>query len=263
MTWSTGIAESTLKTRVALVTGAAGGIGRGIAAHLAALGATVVLADRDRRGVDEAAAESGSTAVALDVTDSAACAAVVESIVAEHGQLDLLVHAAGILAAPPPDRPDDPIVPLLEQDDTGWARMLEVNLTGGFNVLRAAGRAMVAAGGGGAMVVLTSGGAVRPLPGRGAYCVAKAGLAMLVKSLADELAPAGVRVNAVAPGIIETPMTAPMLANPERAPLLALPPLGRFGRPEDVADVVAFLLGQGSAYVTGKTLYVDGGVFSG
>jgi NAD(P)-dependent dehydrogenase (short-subunit alcohol dehydrogenase family) len=260
---STNVAGGTwFEGQTALVTGAAGGIGRAVARLLAERGAAVVLADRDECGAAEAAAGLPTCVpLRLDVTDTAECDDSVAAVVAKHGRLDLLVHAAGVLAAPPGGG-DDPFVPLLEQDDTGWARVMEVNLTGGFKIMRAAGRAMAAAGSG-AVVVVTSGGAVRPLPGRGPYCASKAGLAMLVKSFADELAPAGVRVNAVAPGIIETPMTADMLADPVRSAALALPPLGRFGYPEDVAEAIAFLLGRGAAFITGKTVFVDGGSFSG
>ncbi|MFJ8111679.1 SDR family NAD(P)-dependent oxidoreductase [Streptomyces sp. NPDC096132] len=254
-----------LDEKTAIVVGAAGGIGRNIAALLAERGATVVFADRDEAGARAAAAESGgrATGAGLDATDSAQCDALVAKTAAEHGGLDLLVYAAGIMTARPAGPDGEVFVPLLDQDDDGWRHVLDVNLTGGFYTLRAGARAMVEAGRGGSIVALTSGGAVRPLVGRGPYCVSKAGLAMLVKSLADEVASAGVRVNAVAPGITETPMTAELLNDPVRSAALPLPPLGRHGKPDDIASAVAFLLGPESAFISGKTLYVDGGVFNG
>jgi 3-oxoacyl-[acyl-carrier protein] reductase len=254
-----------LEGSVALVTGAASGIGRQSALTLADEGVAVLAGDLNNTGLtglaDEITGRGGRIAtVELDVTDPGACRAAAKLAVARFGALDVVVHAAGILAAPAQSGTSR-LVPLMDEDASGWNRMLSVNLTGGFNVLQAAFATMLQQRRGGAAVVITSGGSVRPLPGRGAYCVSKAGLGMLVKMFAEELAHASIRINAIAPGVVETPMTADLVAAGSAA--LSVAPLGRHGQPSDIAAEVRFLLSDESSFITGKTLYIDGGVFSG
>jgi NAD(P)-dependent dehydrogenase (short-subunit alcohol dehydrogenase family) len=255
-----------LQRSVALVTGAASGIGRQCALTLAGEGAAVLAADLNATGLDSLADEITSrggrvVVFQLDITDPGACREAAQLAVTRLGALDSVVHAAGILATSTSAAGGaTPMVPLIDADTDGWNRMLSVNLTGGFNVLQASFAVMLQQQRSGAAVVITSGGSVRPLPGRGAYCVSKAGLAMLVKMFADELAPS-IRVNAVAPGVVETPMTAELIASGSAA--LSAAPLGRHGKPDDIAAAVRFLLSDESSFITGKTLYVDGGVFSG
>jgi 3-oxoacyl-[acyl-carrier protein] reductase len=256
-----------LQRSVALVTGAASGIGRQCALTLAGEGAAVLAADLNATGLDSLAGEitsrGGQVVIfQLDITDPGACREAAELAMTRLGALDSVVHAAGILATTTSaDGGANPMVPLMDADTDGWNRMLSVNLTGGFNVLQASFAVMLQQQRSGAAVVITSGGSVRPLPGRGAYCVSKAGLAMLVKMFADELAPSSIRVNAIAPGVVETPMTAELIASGSAA--LSAAPLGRHGKPDDIAGAVRFLLSDESSFITGKTLYVDGGVFSG
>lgn len=252
---------------VVLVTGAASGIGRQCALTLAEDGARVLAADLNATGLsalaEDIGAKGGDIATAvLDITDRDACRDATQLAVSRWNRIDSVVHAAGVMAVPSAgaDR-DGPLVPLVEQDPDGWDRALAVNLTGGFNVLQAVFGVMLELGRPGSAVVITSGGSVRPLVGRGAYCVAKAGLAMLVKMFAEELAASSIRVNAVAPGVVETPMTADLIAAGGTA--LSAAPLGRYGTPHDIASAVRFLLSADASFITGKTLYVDGGVFSG
>jgi NAD(P)-dependent dehydrogenase (short-subunit alcohol dehydrogenase family) len=254
-----------LEGSVALVTGAASGIGRECALTLAEEGVAVLAADMNATGLgalaDEIAHRGGRVVtVELDVTDPVGCREATALAVSRLGALDAVVHAAGILATPT-GVGAKPLVPLMDEDTDGWNRMLAVNLTGGFNVLQASFAVMLEQQRAGTAVVITSGGSVRPLPGRGAYCVSKAGLGMLVKMFAEELAPSAIRINAVAPGVVETPMTAELVASGSAA--LSAAPLGRHGQPSDIATAVRFLLSNESSFITGKTLYVDGGVFSG
>lgn len=221
---------------VALVTGGAGGIGAGCAAALAAAGATVVRADRldaDRH---------------LDVTDEASCRAAVADVVDRHGRLDVLVNAAGIVRRGPAATLDDP----------DWDDVLAVNLTGTFRMCRAAFPALRAAGG--AVVNVGSTNGQVAAPDTVAYCVSKAGVHHLTRVLALEWAADGVRVNAVAPTMVATAMTADRRADPVAlAAKLATIPLGRMATVEDVAAAVVYLASPAAAMVTGHVLLVDGG----
>jgi 3-oxoacyl-[acyl-carrier protein] reductase len=222
---------------VAVITGSASGIGAACSDRLEADGWTVVGAD--------IAAQAPT-----DVTSEASCARLAERIAAEHGRVDAIVLAAGIVL--------DASAPLLDAPLEGWHRVLDVNLTGLLLPVRALAPLMAD---GGSIVVITSGEFQHPTPGNGAYCVAKAGGWMLTKMLAVELADRGIRVNAVAPGFIETPMTAPFLSVRNRRELLAAKtPLGRIGTPADVAGAVAYLVGPDATFVTGTSLWVDGGI---
>src|SRR5579875_3153406 len=226
--------------RVALVTGGASGIGAATARALAQEGARVVVVDIDReRGAAVAAACGGELAVA-DVADAAALAATVARAAAAHGRLDVLVSNA--LAA--------------------WERTLAVTLTPAFTALRAALPHLPR---GGAVVHVASVSGLAGDRGLAAYNAAKAGLVNFTRAAALEVAAAGVRVNAVCPGLVDTPALARALERaPERAAALgAAVPLGRLGQPEEIAHAILFLASDEASYVTGTTLVVDGGLTAG
>jgi 3-oxoacyl-[acyl-carrier protein] reductase len=242
--------------KVALVTGASRGIGRAVAVTLARGGASVAL---NYAGNEAAAAEAlklvqeaGAPRAQLfkfDVADPAACAAAVEEIVGAWGGLHVLVNNAGIAL--------DQLVMRIKDED--WSRQLQVNLTGAFNLTRAVARPMMKQRGG-AIVNVTSVVAEMGNPGQAAYAATKAGLIGLTKSVARELASRGVRVNAVAPGYVDTDMTN-ALPEAARTKLQELIPLARIGSAQEMADAVAFLASDRASYVTGEVLRVNGGMY--
>jgi 3-oxoacyl-[acyl-carrier protein] reductase len=242
--------------KTALVTGASRGIGRAVAVALARGGASVAL---NYAGNDAAAAEAlalvrqaGAPRAELfkfDVADPAACTAAVEQVVAAFGGLHVLVNNAGIAI--------DQLVMRLKDED--WNRQLQVNLTGAFNLIRAATRPMMKQRAG-AIVNLTSVVGEMGNAGQAAYAATKAGLEGLTKSVARELASRNVRVNAVAPGFIDTDMTA-ALPEAAKTKMKDMIPLARLGSAEDVANAVAFLASDLASYVTGETLRVNGGMY--
>jgi len=240
--------------RVALVTGASRGIGRACAVALAKQGAYVVAGYARSASLAEEtlslvrAAGSDGEAAGFDVGDAKACGEAVEAIVARHGRLDVLVNDAAITA--------DALLVRLKDED--WHRLLNVNLTGPMALCRAAAKHMMRARAG-AIVNIASVVGEAGNPGQSAYAASKGGLIAFGKSLAKELAPRNVRVNAVSPGYIATDMTAG-LAEAVRAKLLEQVPLGRMGTPEEVAAAVAFLVSDAAAYITGETIRVNGGL---
>lgn len=236
-----------LDRRHAVVTGGGGAIGRAIAARLAAAGAAVLLADRDGEAAERAAsAIPGAAALALDVTDEEACAALPAEAARRIGGFDALVHAAGIGI----ERA------FVDTTRTEWERMLAVNLTGAFLVCREAARAMTA---GGAIVTVASTAGERGSARRAAYAAAKAGLISLTQTMAVELAPRGIRANAISPGPIDTELTRRMHTAETRAGFARRTPLARYGRPEEIAGAALYLLSDEASYVTGHILHVDGG----
>ncbi|GAA0449713.1 SDR family NAD(P)-dependent oxidoreductase [Streptomyces sp. NPDC046215] len=240
-----------------LVTGAGRGIGEATARRLASEGARVLVTDLDGERAEGTAAglrASGLTAeaAACDVGDRAAVEAAVATAVARFGRLDVLVNNA--LSC----HPDAPLIE--DQPDDTWLRDLDVTLTGAFRCVRAAMPHLAAAGGRGAIVNIGSVNGEQDF-GNHAYSAAKAGLASLTRTLAGHCAPRGVRVNLVAPGTVDTPNWAGRPEVLERA--APLYPLGRVGRPEDVAAAVAFLASADASWITGVTLPVDGGILSG
>jgi 3-oxoacyl-[acyl-carrier protein] reductase len=244
------------KGKTALVTGASRGIGRAIAVALARGGASVAL---NYAGNEAAAAEALALVQAagapkarlyrFDVADPAACNAAVEAVIADLGGLDVLVNNAGIAV--------DQLVMRLKDED--WNRQLQVNLTGNFNLIRAVTRPMMKARRG-AIVNLTSVVGEMGNAGQAAYAAAKAGQIGLTKSVARELASRNIRVNAVAPGYIDTDMTAG-LPEAARTRMTEMIPLARLGTAEDVANAVAFLASDEASYVTGEVLRVNGGMY--
>jgi NAD(P)-dependent dehydrogenase (short-subunit alcohol dehydrogenase family) len=243
-------------TRVAIVTGAGSGIGRAVAIALGARGDVVVCADIDEASAAETSSAAGASASAsrLDVTDAAACDELIAEVVAEHGSVDVLVTCAGIEVGAPAD----------SFDDDAWRRVIDVNLTGTFWCARAAGRAMIAGGGGGRIVLIGSINSRVALAHQAAYCASKGGVAMLGAALAVDWAKHAITVNTVGPGVVDTPMSAASLSNPERrAMLMGKTPLGHPAAPSEIASVVAFLASDGASYVTGAYVPVDGGWLAG
>ena len=244
-----------LTGQVALVTGGSRGIGRAIALRLAAAGATAVVNFRENSAAAEetvgliAAAGGRSSTSRFDVGDAEAVRVGVQNIVDEHGRLDLLVNNAGVSV--------DALLLRLKEED--WERVLRTNLTGVFHCTKAAVRAMVRARYG-RIVNLTSVVAEMGNAGQAAYAAAKAGVIGLTKSLAREVAARGITVNAVAPGLVETDMTAG-LDDRQRSCYTNVIPAGRIATPEDVAAAVAFLASPEAGYITGQVLHVNGGLY--
>jgi len=240
---------------IALVTGAAGGIGRCISARLAAAGASLALVDIDRDGAEALLADLGAKGVAIAADLSApgdVRAAVTEA--EEHlGPLDILVNNAGISGVGPPKPSVD--TPLEE-----WEKTLAINVTAPFLFCQAVLPGMVERGRG-AIVNVASMAGILCLPGRVSYAASKAALISLTKTLALEHARSGVRINAICPSWADTPFIAARLAQPElRAQVEASIPIGRVATADEIADVVQFLLSSASRYMTGSAVVVDGGM---
>ena len=246
-----------LAGRRVLVTGAASGIGRAVAELFRAEGAAVALLDRNAALLEEVTAGFGDgpavVALPCDVTDEAAVGRAVAAAADGMGGVDGIVGAAGV----------DLMRAFDEMTPADWRRVIDVNLTGAFLVCHAAVGHLKAAGRG-TVVQISSGAALRPLAARTAYCTAKAGLVMFAKTLAVDLAPFGVRVNAICPGIVDTPMFRQSYeseADPEAAleSILDRYLIRRAGQPGDIANAALFLSSEESAHVTGSALAADGG----
>ncbi|MBV9440272.1 MAG: 3-oxoacyl-ACP reductase FabG [Candidatus Eremiobacteraeota bacterium] len=240
--------------KVAVVTGASRGIGRAVAVDLARNGADVALFGRDEGALAqtqaacrEARADSRATLHAVDVSDEPSVHAAIGAVLAEHGRIDVAVANAG--------QSQDGLILRFKRADL--ERLLDVNLKSAFYLSAAVAKPMVKQRGG-AIVFVSSIVGLAGNPGQSAYAASKAGLLGLAKSLAKELGSRGIRVNAVAPGLIETAMTSTMPETARKHYLEAIA-LGRAGAPEDVAPVVTFLASDAARYVTGQTVVVDGG----
>ncbi|MBM3841601.1 MAG: SDR family oxidoreductase [Verrucomicrobia bacterium] len=242
--------------KVAIVTGAGSGIGQTVSHRLASEGWSVAAADLNAEAAALTAKQisnaGGSVhAVAVDIASAESCATMVSASVARFGRVDALVNCAGI------SKPGDS----LTYSKADWEQMIAVQLNGTFFTAQAVGRQLVQQGGGGALVFISSTNAEAAFPRRAAYCAAKAGVAMLTKVLAVEWAAHGIRVNAVGPAYVETEMTLRNIAagNVSREAIERRIPLGRLARPGDVADAISFLLSDRASFITGHSLYVDGG----
>ncbi len=250
---------SLLAGKLALVTGGASGIGAATAHLLAGHGAAVAVLDRDPAGLERvvSAIRKGgghATAHRADLADIESIPAVVAEVLRVHGRIDILVNAAGISG----DEGE-----ILTQSEANWDRVLAINLKAPFRLIQEVGRHMVARGGGGRIVNVTSSSAHRARRVMAPYGAAKAGLAQLTRTAAADLGGHDINVNAVAPGVTLTPMTAMIGDEAAFAKLIAEGPLanllGRASQPEDVADAVVYLCLPGSRQITGQTLHTSAG----
>lgn len=237
-----------LTGQIALVTGATRGLGAAIAAALKAQGATVIGTATSEQGAEKIGSQ-GLIGVVLNVTDGAACQTLIDNIVQEHGALHILVNNAGITR--------DTLAMRLKDED--WDAVLDTNLKAVFRLARAAIKPMMKQRQG-RIINITSVVGASGNPGQANYAAAKAGVAGMSRALARELGSRGITVNCVAPGFIDTDMTA-QLPEAQQQALLSQIPLGRLGKPDDVAQAVAFLASPQADYITGQELHVNGGMF--
>ncbi len=248
------VSTKELEGRVALVTGASRGIGRAVAQRLARMGATVLVnyngsLDRAMEVVQEIQEAGGrGEAICCDVSDYGACGRMAEEIIKKYAHVDILVNNAGVTR-------DNLILRMSEEE---YDKVLDTNLQGAFNTIRHLSRYFLKQRGGN-IINISSVSGVTGNAGQANYSASKAGLIGLTKSVARELAGKGVRVNAVAPGFIETEMTQALPEKAREAAVASIP-AGRMGTVEDVARLVAFLAGKGADYITGQVICVDGGM---
>jgi len=239
-----------LTGKVAAVIGGASGIGEAVTAGAVKMGATVVCLDIKADAAADSAARAGAAeGAALDIRDDAAVDQALEGIAAKHGKLDIVICTPSINVRKK----------LLDYQDGELQKVLDVNIIGNFNVLRAAGRIMVKQRRG--SIVLFS--SIRSLvvePGQAVYSATKAGILQLARGAASEFGPFGVRVNCVGPGVIETPLTAPIKANQAWYDAYAAKnAFGRWAQPEEMVGPTLFLASDAASYVTGTIIYADGG----
>jgi dihydroanticapsin dehydrogenase len=244
---------------VALITGGAGAIGRATAARCAEAGARVVIGDLDGDRVERAVADlraigTNVTGVRVDVSDEASVRAMVDGVVAGHGRIDVLFTSAGVLVSGS----------VLDTTLADWQRTLAVNVTGTFLCAKYVVPVMIG-GGGGSIVLMSSTAGLVAEPDIAAYCASKGAVLMLGRQMAVDFARQGVRVNVICPGWIDTPFNDPAIersgGQSELAPFIdAMVPLGRQGRPDEVADVVVFLASNASRLMTGSVVVADGGL---
>ncbi|MHB1469298.1 MAG: SDR family oxidoreductase [Solirubrobacteraceae bacterium] len=243
-----------LRGKAGLVTGGASGIGRAAVQLLVTAGASVAVADVDEKGGNAtvAACESGGEAyfVGADITDPSSVSNLVETVVDRFGQLDFAFNNAAITSAG---------VPLAEVEDELWQRVIEVDLTGTFYCMRAEIKAMLATGGGSIVNAASALGLVANA-GQPVYVAAKHGVVGLTKAAAMDYSAQGIRVNAICPGVIETNMLEDLSReDPSLGEQLeSLHPIGRLGRPEEIADTLLWLVSDASSFVTGQAIAVDG-----
>jgi NAD(P)-dependent dehydrogenase (short-subunit alcohol dehydrogenase family) len=245
-----------LEGKTAIVVGAANGIGRATALAFATAGARVTCADIEAPGAKATAAEIENVGgqalpVHLDVTDGAGCRAAVAATVERFGGLDVLFYGAA---------DNDKTATVLEMDEAAWDRVIRINLTGAFLMVKAAIPAMIARGGGSVILVASQLGRVGS-PGRPAYCATKGALIQLAKVLAADHAAQGIRANTLSPGAIETRRMLQRWKTMDEARKVMAPKhlLGRLGQPEEIASAAVYLASDASAFMTGSDLLIDGG----
>ncbi|PBC35669.1 3-oxoacyl-ACP reductase [Rhodococcus sp. ACS1] len=249
---------SALEGRTALVTGAAQGLGLAIASKLHSLGARVALVDINEAALKEAISHLDASpeqveAFCVDLQDSTQTIALPAAVAERLGDVSILVNNAGIRS----------ISPIMEHSLSSWKSTLDVNLTAPFNLIKATVPQMLAQGGG-RIVNITSVAAELGFKNRSSYNVSKAALEMLTKSVALELGAQGIRCNAVAPGIIETPLNSDYFRDAAFAKTIVdNTPAATWGQPDDIGEAVAFLCGDGANFINGATILVDGGWSAG
>jgi glucose 1-dehydrogenase len=246
-----------LQNKVALITGANSGIGKGIAERFAAEGAHVAVnylpGGHRAEDVDAELKTFGTTGIAIpgDVSKRADVEQMIATIVAKFGRLDIAINNAGIEIKKP----------FVDVTDDEWNKVINVNLFGAFLVSQAAAKQMVKQGEGGKLIFISSVHEDIPFPQFTAYCASKGAIRMMMRNIAMELAPYKINCNNIAPGAIATPINQAVLDDPVASKnAISEIPLGRFGKPEDVASVAVFLASDEANYVTGSTYYVDGGM---
>jgi NAD(P)-dependent dehydrogenase (short-subunit alcohol dehydrogenase family) len=238
-----------LDSKVAAVIGGGSGIGEAVAAGAAGLGAAVIVLDANHDAATRVAASIGGTGAALDIRDAAAVKSALEGIARERGRLDIVICTPGVNVRKP----------ILQYEPAEFDRVVELNLKGSFNVLQAAGRIMTAQRGG-SIVMFSSIRSQVVEPGQSVYAMTKAGIVQLVRAGAAEFGRFGVRVNAVGPGVVETPLTAPIKANADwYAAYANKSALGRWARADEMVGPTLFLASDAASYVTGTILFADGG----
>jgi NAD(P)-dependent dehydrogenase (short-subunit alcohol dehydrogenase family) len=249
------LSQFSMAGKVAIVTGSSRGIGRAIAEALAAAGASVTVSARNAElaetvAVGIAAAGGASLSVSADVTRAADVERLVKATVQKFGRLDVLVNNAGI----------SPFYKKAEElSESEWDQVIEVNLKGTFLCSTAAGRVMIPQKSGRIVNISSVAGRVA-LPNLLAYCAAKGGVEQITRVLAAEWAPHNIRVNSIAPGYIETDLTSGLRRNPKlQEAVIRQTPLGRLGNVDEITGAVIYLASDAASYVTGQTLYIDGG----
>jgi glucose 1-dehydrogenase len=247
----------TLKDKVAIVTGGNSGIGKAIAVGLAKAGASIVIdyiADPEAtEALEREIVSLGDQAIGVeaDVSRTDDLQRLVDAAVAKFGRLDIMVNNAGI----------ETRTSVLETTEAQYDKVLTINLKSAFFGVQLAAKQMIKQGGGGRIVNITSVHEDWPMPGNTAYCLAKGGMRMLTRTAGVELAPHGVLVVGVGPGAVATPINLTTMKDPALLGKLdAAIPLGRMARPEEIANVVVFLAGDGASYLTATTIFVDGGI---
>jgi NAD(P)-dependent dehydrogenase (short-subunit alcohol dehydrogenase family) len=239
-----------LDGKVALITGGASGIGRAAALRFAAEGARVAIGDVQDAAVVEEIGADRAFALRTDVTDEAQVAALVQETVSRFGKVDIGLFCAGVGA----------FAPVHALESAVFERVLRLNVLGVFAALKHTAVRMIAQGTGGSLLAIASLNARQPAEGLAAYCTSKAAVAMLMANAALELGRYGIRANAIGPGLVETPLSAPLWQNAAiRDAFIAETPMGRYAQPEEIAALAAYIASDAASFISGQTIYIDGG----